>query len=254
MAGQGGERGYGPGFGDRGLGGHSEQGSQPLARHAAGQAGGPPFALEEGERMLRVHLDGGEMYAKQGAMVAYRGQVDFAYKGHGLGGHLRRAVTGEGQDLMRARGRGTVWFAESGSHISIFNLDDDQLTVNGRSLLALEAGLQYKITKTSGGFGAMIAGGMFNTEISGTGAVAVLCLGSPLVLPTDEPVCVDRDAAVAWTAGVNTRLVSTFKLGNLVGRSSGELAQIEYSGTGGFVVVQCGEIPAAGTTPDHPKH
>lgn len=199
--------------------------------------------------MLRVRLDGGEMYAKQGSMVAYRGKVDFAYKGQGVGGYLRRAVTGEGQDLMRVKGRGTVWFAESGSHISIFYLDNDRITVNGRSLLALESGVRYKITTTSGGIGAMIAGGVFNTEVSGTGGVGVLCLGSPLVLPTDEPVCVDRDAAVAWTAGVRTRVISSFKVGNLIGRTSGELAQIEYSGRGGFVVVQCGEIPARGAEP-----
>ncbi|MCK9895866.1 AIM24 family protein [Frankia sp. AgB32] len=224
--------------------------TRPLGDFSGGQPAGPPFALEEGGRMLRVRLDGGTVFAKQGSMVAYRGRVDFAYKGQGVGGFLRRAVTGEGQDLMKAEGRGTVWFAESGSHISIFNLDRDALTVNGRSLLALESGVKYKITSTSGGLGAMIAGGVFNTEVSGTGGVAVLCLGSPLVLSTDEPVCVDRDAAVAWTAGVRTRVVSTFKLGNLVGRDSGELAQIEYSGRGGFVVVQCGETPAAGTTSD----
>ncbi|WP_018639909.1 AIM24 family protein [Parafrankia elaeagni] len=223
--------------------------NQPLGHHAAEAAGGPPFALEPGDRMLRARLDGGEMYAKQGAMVAYRGKVDFAYKSPGVGGYLRRAVTGEGQDLMRVKGRGTVWFAESGSHISIFHLDDDRLTVNGRSLLALEAGVRYKITTTSGGLGAMIAGGVFNTEVSGTGGVGVLCLGSPLVLPTDEPVCVDRDAAVAWTAGVRTRVISSFKVGNLLGRTSGELAQIEYSGRGGFVVVQCGEVPARGAEP-----
>ena len=223
--------------------------SQPLGHYAGGYDAGPAFALEEGDRMLRVRLNGNEMYAKQGSMVAYKGQMDFAYKGSGVGGFIRRAVTGEGQDLMRVRGHGIVWFAESGSHISIFHLDNDRLTVNGRSLLALESGLQHKITTTSGGFGAMIAGGLFNTEVSGTGSVAVLCLGSPLVLPTDEPVCVDRDAAVAWTAGVSTRIVSTFKVGNLIGRSSGELAQIEFSGRGGFVVVQCGEIPARGAEP-----
>lgn len=181
-------------------------------------------------------------------MVAYRGRVEFAYQGGGVGGFLRRAVTGEGQDLMRATGHGTVWFAESGHHITILTLDRDSLTTNGRSLLALESSLRYKATTTSGGIGAMVAGGLFNTEISGTGGVAVLCVGSPLVLSTDEPVCVDRDAAVAWTSGVRTRVVSTFRLGNLVGRRSGELAQVEFSGRGGFVVVQCGETPAVGST------
>ena len=111
--------------------------TQPLGQFAAGADSGHAFALEEGDRMLRVRLDGGEMYAKQGSMVAYRGQMDFAYKGQGVGGLLRRAVSGEGQDLMRVRGRGIVWFAESGSHISVFHLDSDRLTVNGRNLLAL---------------------------------------------------------------------------------------------------------------------
>jgi uncharacterized protein (AIM24 family) len=221
--------------------------SQPLGHFAQGNWGGPPFALEDGGRMLRVRLDGAEMAAKQGSMVAYKGQVDFAHRGLGVGGLIRRAVSGEGQDLMKVRGRGIAWFAESGSHISIFNLDGDCLTVNGRNLLAMEHGIHYRITAAGGGVGSLIAGGLFNTELSGTGAVAILCLGNPLVLPTDEPVCVERDAAVAWTAGVRTRVVSSFKLGNLIGRSSGELAQVEYAGPGGFVVVQCGETPAAGT-------
>lgn len=220
--------------------------TQPLGKWTSSGDGGPPFALEDGDRMLRVRLSGGQMFAKQGSMVAYRGSVDFAYKGQGVGGFIRKALTGEGQDLMKVTGQGTVWFAESGSHISIFGLDNDRLTVNGRNLLALESGLRYEIKVTAGGAGGIAAGGLFNTEIAGSGSVAVLCLGSPLVLPTDEPVCVDRDAAVAWTAGVSTRVVSSFKLGNLVGRSSGELAQIEFRGAGGFVVVQCGETTPAG--------
>ncbi|MCK9877465.1 AIM24 family protein [Frankia sp. Ag45/Mut15] len=215
----------------------------PSGHGGPGPAPDAPFALEPGERMLRVRLEGGRVHAKQGSMVAYRGRVEFAYHGGGVGGFLRRAVTGEGQDLMKATGRGTVWFADAGHHITILTLDQDSLTINGRNLLALESSLRYKATTTSGGLGAMVAGGLFNTEISGTGGVAVLCVGSPLVLPTDEPVCVDRDAAVAWSAGVRTRVVSTFRIGNLVGRRSGELAQIEYSGRGGFVVVQCGETP-----------
>jgi len=247
---------FGPETGQAPEGGYSRQfqaEKKQLVPLPAGTNDGHPFTLEEGERMLRVRLDGDDLYAKQGAMVAYRGQIDFAQQGHGLGGHLRRAVTGDAPDLIRARGSGTVWLAEAGSHISIFNLAEDRLVINGRSLLALQSSLEYRTMKTSGGFGAMIAGGSFDTEVAGTGAVAVLCLGNPLVLPTDEPVCVDRDAAVAWTAGVTTRLVSTFKLGSLIGRSSSELAQVEYSDPGGHVVVQCGE-PTAGGAADHCRH
>jgi uncharacterized protein (AIM24 family) len=220
--------------------------SQPLGSYANRPAGGPGFALEPGDRMLRVQLHG-ELLAKQGSMVAYRGNVDFGYKSQGVGGFIRRKVTGEGQDLMKVSGQGEVWFAESGSHISIFNLDNDSLNVAGRNLLALEPTLRYEIKRTQGGIGAIAAGGLFQTVVSGSGAVAVLCLGAPLVLPTDTPVCVDRDAAVAWTGNVRSEIVSSFQVGALIGRSSGELAQMKFQGPGGFVVVQCGEIPAAGT-------
>jgi len=202
---------------------------------------GEPFVLEDGDRMVRAELNG-EIAAKQGAMVAYKGKVDFAHKGAGLGGFVKKAMTGEGQDLMKVTGRGTVWFADSGSHISLFSLDADRLVVNGHALLVIGQGMRYDIKKTSGGIGAMAAGGLFQTEVSGTGQVAVMCLGSPLVLPTDEPVFVDAQAAVAWTSPVRTEIVSTFKASALIGRGSGEAFQMKMQGAGGFVVVQCGEI------------
>lgn len=203
-----------------------------------------PFVMEEGDRMVRAAVDG-EILAKQGAMVAYTGSVDFAFKGAGLGGFVRKAVTGEGQELMKVTGRGNVWFADNGAHISLFTLEADRLVVNGRSLLVLGQGMSHEIKKTSGGIGAMAAGGLFQTEVTGTGQVAVTCLGTPLVLPTDQPVFVDAQAAVAWTSPVRTEIVSTFKAGALIGRGSGEAFQMKMQGAGGFVVVQCGEVPAA---------
>ncbi len=203
-----------------------------------------PFVLEEGDRMVRAALEG-EILAKQGAMVAYTGSVDFSFKGAGLGGFVRKAVTGEGQELMKVTGRGNVWFADNGAQISLFTLDADRLIVNGRALLVLGQGMGYEIKKTSGGIGAMAAGGLFQTEVTGTGQVAVTCLGTPLVLPTDEPVFVDAQAAVAWTSPVRTEIVSTFKVGALIGRGSGEAFQMKMQGAGGFVVVQCGETPTA---------
>lgn len=203
-----------------------------------------PFVLEEGDRMVRAALEG-EILAKQGAMVAYTGSVDFSFKGAGLGGFVRKAVTGEGQELMKVTGRGNVWFADNGAQISLFTLDADRLIVNGRALLVLGQGMGYEIKKTSGGIGAMAAGGLFQTEVTGTGQVAVTCLGTPLVLPTDEPVFVDAQAAVAWTSPVRTEIVSTFKVGALIGRGSGEAFQMKMQGAGGFVVVQCGETSTA---------
>lgn len=201
-----------------------------------------PFVMEEGDRMVRVAVNG-EVLAKQGAMVAYTGSLDFAYKGAGVGGMIRKAMTGEGQELMKVTGKGTVWFADNGAHISLFTLDADRLVVNGRNLLALGQGMGYEIKRTSGGIGAMAAGGLFQTEVTGSGQVAVTCLGSPLVLPTDEPVYVDAQAAVAWTSPVRTEIVSSFKASSLIGRGSGEAFQMKMQGAGGFVVVQCGEVP-----------
>lgn len=203
-----------------------------------------PFVMEEGDRMVRAALDG-EILAKQGSMVAYTGAVDFAFKGAGFGGMVRKAMTGEGQELMKVTGRGSVWFADNGAHISLFTLDADRLVVNGRNLLVLGQGMGYEIKRTSGGLGAMAAGGLFQSEVTGTGQVAVTCLGTPLVLPTDEPVYVDAQAAVAWTSPVRTEIVSTFKAGALLGRGSGEAFQMKMQGAGGFVVVQCGEVPVA---------
>jgi uncharacterized protein (AIM24 family) len=203
-----------------------------------------PFVMEEGDRMVRVAVNG-EVLAKQGAMVAYTGSLDFAFKGAGVGGMIRKAMTGEGQELMKVTGRGTVWFADNGAHISLFTLDADRLVVNGRNLLAMGQDMGYEIKRTSGGIGAMAAGGLFQTEVTGSGQVAVTCLGSPLVLPTDEPVYVDAQAAVAWTSPVRTEIVSSFKASSLIGRGSGEAFQMKMQGAGGFVVVQCGEVPVA---------
>src|ERR687884_336868 len=57
----------------------------------------------------------GEMLARQGAMIAYRGNMQFEVKSQGVGNFLRRTVTGEGLPLMAVRGQGEVWFA-SGAH------------------------------------------------------------------------------------------------------------------------------------------
>ncbi len=61
----------------------------------------------------------GDMLARQGAMIAYRGNLQFERKGQGVGGMLKRAVTGEGLPLMTVRGQGEAWFAhEAGRTVS----------------------------------------------------------------------------------------------------------------------------------------
>ena len=50
----------------------------------------------QSSKMLRVVM-GPEVIAAQGAMVAYQGNIDFAYQGaRSLGGMIKKALTNEG--------------------------------------------------------------------------------------------------------------------------------------------------------------
>ena len=127
------------------------------------------FALQN-PRMLRVALDG-EVMGRQGAMVAYQGQVDFAYQGAGgMGKFLKKTFTGEGMPLMKVSGRGDVFFADDAMEIHLVNLENDALTVNGSNVLAFDSTLAWDIKRVEGA--SMMAGGVFNTTFTGTGTVA----------------------------------------------------------------------------------
>jgi uncharacterized protein (AIM24 family) len=198
------------------------------------------FALQNA-KMLRVALDG-EVMARQGAMVAFQGQVDFEYQGAGgVGRLLKKAFTGEGLPLMRCRGRGDVFFAHDADEIHLIRLEDDALSVNGANILAFEASLTWDIRRVEGA--SMFAGGLFNTILQGSGWVAITAHGTPVVLQTDAPTYAAAQAAIAWSANLQTSVNRTMKVGALIGRGSGEAVQIAFAGSG-FVVVQASEGPA----------
>ena len=200
-------------------------------------ASGEAFTLQN-PRMLRVALDG-EVLARQGTMVAYQGQVDFEYQGSGgISRMLKKAVTGEGVPLMRCRGRGDVFFANFAAEVHLLRLEGDALSVSGHSVLAFEPTLSWDIRRIEGA--SMAAGGLFNTILEGTGWVAITAHGTPVVLQTDAPTYVDAQAAIAWSASLQTSIHRTMKMGALVGRGSGEAVQLAFAGSG-FVVVQASE-------------
>jgi len=195
------------------------------------------FTLQN-PRMLRVALDG-EVMARQGAMVAYQGQVDFAYQGSGgMGKFLKKAFTGEGVPLMKVSGQGDVFFADDAMEIHLVNLENDSLTVNGSNVLAFDSALAWDIKRVEGA--SMMAGGVFNTTFTGTGTVAITSHGTPVVLNVDAPTYADIQAAVAWTASLTTSVRRTAGAGALIGRGSGEAFQLAFNGAG-FVIVQASE-------------
>ena len=48
----------------------------------------------------------------------------------------------------------------------------------------------------------MASGGLFNTTFTGTGVLAVIAYGTPVVLQVDVPTFVDMQAAVLWSTGL----------------------------------------------------
>ncbi len=195
----------------------------------------------QNERMLKVDLSGtgGFFYARQGAMVAYQGEVDFAYQGSGgLGKMFKKAMTGEGMALMKVSGSGDVFLAQEADEIFILELEDEAVTVNGNAVLAFESGLSWDIKRVEGA--SMVSGGLFNTTFTGSGLIAVVAHGTPVVLQVDVPTFVDMQSAVLWSAGLQSSIRRTAKLGAAIGRGSGEAYQLALSGQG-IVVVQASE-------------
>lgn len=98
------------------------------------------FTLQNSS-LLKVRLDGNSVQAKLGSMVAYQGGVRFEYKGGGLGRFFKKALTGEGVDLMVATGTGDLFLAYNARKIMILGLDGERMTVNGDNVLAFEEGV-----------------------------------------------------------------------------------------------------------------
>ena len=72
---------------------------------------GEAFTLQN-PRLLKVELSETSVMARNGAMVAYQGEVRFEHKGGGVGRLLKKAATGEQLRLMTATGTGEVFLAE----------------------------------------------------------------------------------------------------------------------------------------------
>lgn len=199
------------------------------------------FALQNG-KLLKVRLQETTIQAKKGSMVAYQGEVRFeAAATGGLGRLVKKAVTGEGQALMKVSGTGEVFLADTAQDVHVLRLADEQLTVNGPNLLAFEQGIDWDIERVRAG-GAMMAGGLYNTTLRGSGWVALITDGPPVRLDAGAaPTFADAQAAVAWSGGVSASVrTDTGGLGSMLRGGSGELIQMAFSGQG-WVLVQPSE-------------
>ena len=196
------------------------------------------FALQNSQ-MLRVSL-GPDVLAVKGAMVAFQGSIEFHHEGSGsVGKMLKKMVTSEDNPLMRVTGQGEVFFASRAGFVNLIELTGDAISINGRNLLAFDAALEWDIHRTKGA--GMLAGGLFNTTVTGQGVVAVHTMGKPVVLDcSQQPTYVDTQACVAWSANLKPTMVSSMKFKSMLRGGSGEAFQYAFHGPG-FVVVQADE-------------
>ncbi|MDB5046100.1 MAG: hypothetical protein JWQ08_2150 [Deinococcus sp.] len=200
---------------------------------------GEVFELES-SKMLEVRVDG-RIWSKLGAMIAYKGNLNFKREGTLEGGlmkALKRAVSQEMSPLAKIEGRGVVYLADQGKEVSILRLQGDTLNVSGNDLLAFEDSVKYDITMHRR-IAGMAAGGLFSVRVQGHGLVAILSHGKPLTLRVspNEPLFTDPNATVAWSGNLQPQLRVDSSLRSIFGRGGGETYQMVFQGDG-FVVVQ----------------
>ncbi len=205
------------------------------------------FSLQS-SKMLKVELKDVTIQAKLGSMCAYQGEVNFEHAGSGgLQRMMKKAVSGEGTQLMKISGSGEVFLGDLAQEIHILNLENDFITCNGANLLAFEDGIEWDIKKVEG-LSGMLSGGLTNMELKGTGMVALVSDGSPMLLQVDEhPTYADPSCAITWSSGVRSDVKTDVNLKTLIGKGSGESLQLAFSGSG-WVLIQPSEGPVAGAT------
>lgn len=208
------------------------------------------FELET-ERILEVNLTD-TVWAKAGSMISYTGQIKFERERmleHGVSKMFKKALTGEGTSLMKATGQGRLYLADQGKKITIFELNNESITVNGNDLLAFEPSIDWEI-KLMRKVAGMMAGGLFNVQLSGKGRVAITSHYEPLTLLVrpGEPVITDPNATVAWSGNLTPEFRTDVSFRTLIGRGSGESIQMEFKGEGFVIVQPFEEVYSAGPT------
>jgi uncharacterized protein (AIM24 family) len=191
----------------------------------------------QNSKMLKVELADATVQAKLGSMVAHQGDVKFEHAGSGgMGRFMKKAMTGEGTDLMKVSGTGEVFLADFGQEIQLLRLDDEAITANGANVLAFEDGIDWDIKRVEGVSG-MLGGGLYNMHLSGTGFVAIISDGPPVLLDVDgETTFADPQAAITWSSGLTSSVKADVNMKTLIGRGSGETVQLSFSGKGWLLI------------------
>lgn len=204
------------------------------------------FSLQN-SKLLKVELSAATVQAKLGSTVAHQGDVKFEHAGSGgMSRFVKKAMTGEGTDLMKVSGSGEVFLAHMAQDVQILRLEGEAITANGANVLAFEDGIDWDIKRVEGASG-MLGGGLYNMHLQGTGYVAIMSDGPPMLIQiAGEQTYADPQAAITWSAGVSTSVKADVNMKTLIGKGSGETMQIAFSGQG-WALIQPSEGQVAAT-------
>ncbi|MFD8737210.1 AIM24 family protein [Streptomyces sp. NPDC059618] len=202
------------------------------------------YSLQNAQ-MLRVVLEGhDDILARKGTMVAYQGLVEFDAEYQNSSQHRSRAYTGEGLDLMRCHGQGTVYLANLGQHVHILDVEQDGLTVDSSYVLAMDSGLHHEVIAVDSQYG-ISGSGKYQLNITGHGKVALVTSGSPLMMQVtpDKYVNCDADAIVAWSTGLRVQMQAQTHSSGVWRRrgNTGEGWELSFMGSG-YALVQPSEL------------
>lgn len=196
-------------------------------------------------QLLRVALAGhDDILARKGAMVAYQGLIEFDAEYQSQGNQRARAHTGEGLDLMRCHGQGTVYLANLAQYIHVVDVDQDGLTVDSSYVLALDSSLTHQVIAVDSQYG-ISGSGKYQLNITGRGKVALMTSGQPLMLRVtpDQYVNADADAIVAWSNGLRVQMQAQTHSSGVWRRrgNTGEGWELSFMGQG-YALVQPSEL------------
>lgn len=193
---------------------------------------------QRSKRIVEARLDNSSVRALTGAMVSYQGNVQFKSAGFGGGSGvlagLKQRATGEALTLMECTGSGLVQFAVNAQYVTVLHLDNESLQVESQQILAF-AGQLHTDVQFSGLAGMSSGQGLFTTTVSGTGQIALLSAGGPLIhleVGPTLPVVVDPDAFVAAKGQLQQSFVTDVSWRSAIGQGSGEAFSLRWAGTG----------------------
>ncbi|MFE9608972.1 AIM24 family protein [Streptomyces sp. NPDC006012] len=199
----------------------------------------------QNKQLLRVNLEGhDDVLARKGTMVAYQGLVEFDAEYRSTGQAHARAYTGEGLDLMRCHGQGTVFFANLAQYVHVVDVEREGLTVDSSYVLALDSSLHYEVIAVDSLYG-ISGSGKYQLNITGRGRVALMTSGVPLMMQVtpDRYVNCDADAIVAWSTGLRVQMQAQTHSSGVWRRrgNTGEGWELSFMGSG-YALVQPSEL------------